>query len=100
MGKLVRDGIPEIIRANGGDPSVRVLPADEYRVALREKLVEEAAEALSATEVDLLEELADVLEVVVTLAEVHGYELADVIAASKAKAETRGRFVSRIYLEE
>lgn len=100
MGKLVRDGIPEIIRASGGHPKIRVLSFDEYRLALKEKLVEESEEALSATEVDLLEELADILEVVATLAGVYGYEMADVIAASEAKAESRGRFVSRIYLDE
>ena len=40
--KLVRDLIPDIIAANGNQPSTRVLEHDSYQGALRSKLVEEA----------------------------------------------------------
>ncbi|WP_071516290.1 nucleoside triphosphate pyrophosphohydrolase [Geitlerinema sp. PCC 9228] len=39
--KLVRDRIPEIVRANGKSCTITQLSAAEYRQALREKLVEE-----------------------------------------------------------
>ena len=36
--KLVRDKIPQIIRAQGGEPIVRIAEAGEYRKLLRAKL--------------------------------------------------------------
>ena len=44
MGKLVRDRIPEIVAAEGGQQNVRVLDDDEYARALLDKLVEEVNE--------------------------------------------------------
>jgi len=60
--KLVRDGIPRIIEADGGQPITRVLDQAGYLVALRDKLVEEAEEARSAPDGQLRSELADVLD--------------------------------------
>ena len=64
--KLVRDKIPEIIEENDGTkPHTQVVTGIEYRTALIEKLVEEAKELQEATtEDELLEEFADVLEVI------------------------------------
>ena len=45
MGKLVRDGIPDIIRAAGQQPTVHVLDDDAYRDALLNKLLEEGGTA-------------------------------------------------------
>lgn len=99
MGKLVRDRIPEIIRDSGGTPAVRVLDIDEYSRALRDKLLEESTEAAAASEADLLEELADVIEVVTAMAVAQGHSLSDVMEAATAKARARGRFEERLYLE-
>lgn len=44
-GKLVRDKIPGIIGADGGQPATRTLGEQEYRAALLAKLVEDAREA-------------------------------------------------------
>lgn len=41
--KLVRDNIPDIIRADGLDPIVYVAGPEEYTTRLREKLHEEVA---------------------------------------------------------
>src|SRR5260370_33253826 len=66
--KLVRDGIPEIIRRKGEQCEVAVMAEEEYRQALREKLVEEATEAAQAATLQaLITELADVQEVLDTL---------------------------------
>jgi predicted house-cleaning noncanonical NTP pyrophosphatase (MazG superfamily) len=66
--KLVRDRIPEIIRASGRQCGIEVITEDfAYRQALLEKLVEEAQGALAAghqAEEDLLQELANLLEAV------------------------------------
>ena len=99
MGKLVRDGIPEIIRAAGGEPVVRVLDGEPYRTALLAKLVEEVDEARSSDDEHLLEELADVYEVVLATLEFHGWSESDLKAAARRKAAERGSFRARFWLE-
>ena len=62
--KLVRDKIPEIIAKSGKKAKVRTLQGEELKRALKCKLVEEANELLYAdTEEEIIEEIADVLEV-------------------------------------
>ena len=94
--KLVRDAIPAIIKADGGVPHTRVLDDDEYEAALWEKLDEEK---LEARETGNLEEFADLQEVVNTLAERRGYSPDEVEAARILKSQSKGAFVSRIFLE-
>ncbi|WP_244127008.1 nucleoside triphosphate pyrophosphohydrolase [Burkholderia gladioli] len=63
--KLVRDGVPKKITDGGEAAKILRLSGDDLLHALREKLVEEAIEALDARGHDrLLEELADLEEVV------------------------------------
>ncbi|WP_233272154.1 nucleoside triphosphate pyrophosphohydrolase [Mycolicibacterium smegmatis] len=63
MAKLVRDRIPELIRASGRTPVIRTLSDDEYWAALNAKLDEEVAELRAADTRDAaLEEAADVIE--------------------------------------
>ncbi len=100
MGKLVRDKIPELIRASGRTAAVRVLDTDAYLAALHDKLDEESAEVRAATTTaGILEELADVMEVLTTLAEHHGASLADIITWAAAKRTTHGGFTARLWLE-
>ncbi|MFF3439526.1 nucleoside triphosphate pyrophosphohydrolase [Streptosporangium sp. NPDC002721] len=99
MGKLVRDRIPEIIRAGGGEPVVTVLGEADYREALLEKLFEEAAELREAPAAGVAEEIADVLEVLRAVATVHGYEWADIEKVAEAKRAERGAFSGRIHLK-
>jgi predicted house-cleaning noncanonical NTP pyrophosphatase (MazG superfamily) len=93
--KLVRDRIPEIIQRHGEIPVTRVLGAEEYLAELVKKLREECAEF----EADLsLEELADVQEVVLALAD----RLAsrqDLERLRASKAAERGAFQQKIFLE-
>ena len=97
--KLVRDGIPRIIEAGGGQPVTRVLDQAGYLAALRAKLVEEAEEAQAAPDGQLRSELADVLEVLRALAAAHGVSWADVVAEAARKRDERGGFDERIFLE-
>lgn len=99
MGKLVRDGIPDIIRASGREPHTRRLNHAEFRQELLAKLVEEAAEAGEADESHLVEELGDVLEVLQALATDVGIPWSAVTAAADTKRARRGGFAGRIYLE-
>ncbi|WP_010596682.1 nucleoside triphosphate pyrophosphohydrolase [Rhodococcus sp. P14] len=100
MGKLVRDRIPEIIRASGRTPDTRQLDADAYEGALHDKLAEEARELRESGSPEYaLEEAADVLEVLTALAACHGYTLDDVRRKAEEKRGERGGFADRIWLE-
>ena len=83
--KLVRDRIPEIIEGSGKTCVTRILPLEEYLAALDAKLTEELA--------------ADLLEVMMAVAEARGHSFAEVESIRRAKAETRGGFRERIFLE-
>ncbi|WP_068498490.1 nucleoside triphosphate pyrophosphohydrolase [Paenibacillus kribbensis] len=97
--KLVRDKIPHMIKAQGKECSVRILEPEEYKQALRMKLLEEAEEYFeSAKDQDALEELADMLEVIRALAEVHGANATELDKLRADKAEARGGFQERVFL--
>ena len=94
--KLVRDKIPEIINGKGGTATTRVLDEEEFIEALEEKLREEVIEYVDQPSV---EELADILEVVYALGELQGLKPREIEDVRKTKAETRGSFKERIFLE-
>jgi len=99
--KLVRDNIPEIIRENGEEPITRQLDEGEYKQALTDKLKEEAEEVGETTNRESVrKELADVLEVVDTLANAYNIDKEDIASFQKDKREERGGFKQRIYLED
>lgn len=99
--KLVRDNIPEIIRGNGEEPVTRILDDNEYRVELESKLGEEYQEVLSTTtSEDRIEELADMLEIIMALAELENRSLEDVVEVATQKRLKRGGFAKKIYLEK
>ncbi|NLN06865.1 MAG: nucleoside triphosphate pyrophosphohydrolase [Firmicutes bacterium] len=95
--KLVRDGIPELIRRAGKTPVCRIAAEEEFGKLLQEKLYEEVREFVASGEV---EELADILEVVAALAERKGVGLQELLAMAAAKREKRGGFAGRIVLEK
>lgn len=97
--KLVRDQIPEIIQADGGRAVTRVLDEDGYRLALLEKLTEEAYEARAASTGQLAGELADVLEVLQAITEAHSLTWDEIVALAERKRDERGGFAGRIFLE-
>jgi len=95
--KLVRDNIPEIIRAKGVEPKLHIADDAEYWTKLKAKLAEEVAEF---AESESAEELADIWEVIEAIMEYKGYTPAGVGAAKVKKAAERGGFKKRIILEE
>ncbi len=99
--KLVRDNIPNIIANNGEESVTRVLEEDEYRTELYKKLLEEANEVISSkTSDETIEELADVLEILKSIAELNGRTLDDVLKNANQKKLKRGGFEKRIFLEK
>jgi predicted house-cleaning noncanonical NTP pyrophosphatase (MazG superfamily) len=79
--KLVRDHIPDLMRATGQADSFQLATPAERHDLLRAKLVEEVNEFLEATPDRAAEELVDILEVVAALA-----------LRRQKKAAERGRF--------
>lgn len=97
--KLVRDKIPEKIKSNNETPVTRILNDLEYKEELEKKLYEEYLEVLTSTGENRIEELADMLEVMVSLAKLENKSLDDIIKVAKEKNEKRGSFEDKIYLE-
>ncbi|MDP3514527.1 MAG: nucleoside triphosphate pyrophosphohydrolase [Sulfuritalea sp.] len=91
--KLVRDKIPASI-VNKGEQVIQVtLRGENLLVALKAKLVEEAIEvADSSSTTEIVEELADVQEVVYAITKHLKLSKANVEAVRKEKREKRGGF--------
>jgi len=94
--KLVRDKIPEIIRANGKEPITRILNDEEYLKELIKKLHEETDEFAAQPS---LEELADIQEVLYALLKSMGFTKEDLERLGHDKTTTRGGFNKRVFLE-
>jgi len=98
--KLVRDNIPMIISSDGCVPVTRILNYDEFKLELEKKLLEEYNEVLAANSTDRIEELADMLEIMISLAALENKTLDDIIEVAKVKKLKRGGFEKRIFLEK
>ena len=96
--KLIRDRLPAIMRAQGLQVFDRRLNAAEFIAALKDKLLEEAQEVGAATgRADLIDELADVMEVIAALAEASGVTPGEIEARRRAKRAERGGFDERVF---
>lgn len=96
--KLVRDRIPEIIQRSGNQCQTRILSDAEYEKALREKLIEEATEAATASSEELMQELADLYEVIDALIIASGLDPETILAQQRKRREERGGFTDKIQL--
>jgi len=95
--KLVRDRIPEIIKQSGGIPTTRILDDEEFIKELNLKLCEEVQEYL---EDESIEELADILEVIHGILRAKKTTFQEVENIRIKKAQERGAFDKRIFLEK
>lgn len=93
--KLVRDKIPDIIKATGANCKTEILNEKDYQLQLYAKMYEELAEYYEA---DSVEELADLLEVIYAAAAAQGVSAAELDAIREQKAADRGRFDKRVLL--
>ncbi|WP_153461967.1 nucleoside triphosphate pyrophosphohydrolase [Sediminibacillus terrae] len=99
--KLVRDYIPQIIEQNGKNCSTSILSDQEYIAALKQKVNEEAEELVTAeTKQDIIEEAADILELLHAIAEVNGTSITEIEKERKKKKAERGGFKERVFLLE
>lgn len=99
--KLVRDNIPEIIKNDGKDCTTKILTTEEYRLELKRKLVEESTELLEArTNEDMIEELADIYEVIEAILFDGKFDIQDIQDKRVYKNIRKGAFEDKVYLKE
>ena len=96
--KLVRDRFPEIIQVSGKRCRVETMSEPEYRQALLAKLVEEAQEAWVAAPENLLTELADLQEVIVSVLAAWHISPEKVQQIQDQRRAERGGFEQRLKL--
>ena len=96
--KLVRDRIPTLIQESGCQCDTVQLSEAEYHQALRDKLVEEAQEAATASPETLASELADLLDVIDALMVNCGISQESILLERDHKRATKGGFTKKIKL--
>lgn len=103
--KLVRDNIPDILGQEDKSPVFRICVKADYPTFLQEKLYEEAMETIAVLDkettdrVDLIEELADVLEVIDAIVEHYGINKETLKVAKETKLAKKGKFLKRIIMK-
>jgi len=99
--KLVRDAIVKIFEDQGVTCSSFVLEDDnEYLEALTQKLIEELQEVFSAeSNEELIEELADIEEVLLAFKKLLKISPKDIEAIRAKKHAEKGGFEKRLFLE-
>ena len=95
--KLVRDKIPDIILKDNELPVKRILDDEEFIKELNKKLQEEVNEYLEGENV---EEMVDILEVIRAILEYKMVSYEEIEDKRKKKAQKRGAFKDKIYLEK
>lgn len=93
--KLVRDKIPQIIKSKNKRALIEVLDDESFETFLERKLDEEVKEYHESKDA---EELADILEVLITLARLKGLTFADLVDLQTKKAVNKGGFSKKILL--
>lgn len=89
----------EIIEADGERPYFRVLNKKEYLKEIKKKLIEEARELYGAkNKKELLNEMADLWELINVLAGELGIARSQIAKKQKEKREKRGGFKKRLFL--
>lgn len=98
--KLIRDNIPEIIEKSGKECDVKLLDDEEYIHKLKEKIIEEAHEVYEADKIDIVGELADVLEIIEAIEKYYSIEHGAVEKKEQNKAIKNGRSDKKLLLVE
>ncbi len=94
--KLVRDLIPDQIAQSGKYAEIGTLNQEDFTQALKLKLLEEAHELFHANNRDaIINESADLLELIEALLKQHDIKFTEVLDKQKQKRKTTGSFDKR-----
>lgn len=98
--KIVRDRVQEIIAERGGSIVFHELNEKEKIEALKKKVCEEADEILSSsTKEELIEEIADLFEIVATLCKTVSISHDDIEKKQENKRINRGGFDRCLFID-
>lgn len=95
--KLIRDNIPDIIKADGKECTVETVEGEELAKLLNEKLQEEVDEYIASNDI---EELADIVEVIHGILHNRGVTVEELENMRLKKKKERGGFSKGIKLLE
>lgn len=98
--KLVRDKIPEIIISKGEVADYYIAEDEEYKIRLKDKLLEEVEEFIKAdSKQRQIEEMADVLEVIDAIFEQNEIDENEILQIKNLKKQQRGGFLKKYILK-
>lgn len=98
--KLVRDKIPEIIISKGEVADYYIADIEEYKLRLKDKLLEEVEEFIKADgKQSQIEEMADVLEVIDAILVQNEIDKDEVLQVKNLKKQERGGFFKKYILK-
>jgi len=96
--KLIRDKVPQKIERNHGTYETRILGTREFEKELKKKLLEEAKEIITAPKGGMINELADILELIKSVATHYKIPFKKVERFQQEKQNKLGAFKKRIFL--
>lgn len=94
--KLVRDKIPELLMRSGRRPVFRRVSGDELKEYVSAKILEEAKEFATSSEI---EELVDLLEIVYFRFQLEGFSVQEAQDLMVRKRQERGGFEGGVVLQ-
>lgn len=86
------------MKESGDEYETRILGKAEFEKELKKKLVEEAKELAKAPKEELLNELADVLELTKSIASHHKISFSKIEKFQEEKRKKRGGFKKKLFL--
>lgn len=98
--KLIRDKVPNFIRAKGQIGEIIHLDDKQYPLELARKLSEETKEVVETFNdpEHLTEEICDLLEIIDAIINFHHLNKERILQLQKKKKETNGEFRQRLFL--
>jgi len=97
--KLIRDKIPEIVKAAGWKTTIRILRKSEFLGAVKKKVLEEAEELIqSKNRKGIIDEIVDIQELLDVLASEIKITKPEIKKLQDVKRKKRGGFKNRLFL--
>jgi predicted house-cleaning noncanonical NTP pyrophosphatase (MazG superfamily) len=101
FGKLVRDLVPVTIEAGGEHARTITVPKEQLAKLLKTKALEEAFELFwESDNSKSFEEMADVMEVILSACKAYGRDFKDLVSLAEKKRKERGGFEKGVVLIE
>ena len=98
--KIIRDKLPEIISQGGIDVVYKNIEGKDLLKKLKDKLLEETQEAVSSVgQLQIMEELADILEVIHGICFTMQVDIDTIEELRREKFDKRGGFHNGVYVD-